>query len=87
MQLWVSYTASFEYVLAAWETGDFSLVRPAAGQPLGGLYTCIEWSRQRGEVGRFVPLHRHTDHSTTLRYFVGEAIRAHRDDRSGGNGR
>ena len=36
-QQWVSYTLSFEGVLAQWEAGNFDQIRPAAILPLGGL--------------------------------------------------
>ena len=48
-QMWVSYTLSFEGVLAQWEAGNFDQTRPANAMPLGGLVAAIKWSRERGE--------------------------------------
>ena len=49
-QQWVSYTLSFEGVLAQWETGNFDQIRPAGALPLGGLMSAKKWSRKRGEA-------------------------------------
>ena len=49
-QYWVSYTLSFEGVLAQWEAGNFDQTRPAVALPLGGLRAAIKWSRERGEA-------------------------------------
>ena len=47
---WVSYTLSFEGVLAQWEAGNFDQIRPAGPLPLGGLMAAIKWSLKRGEA-------------------------------------
>ena len=49
---WVSYTLSFEGVLAQWETGNFDQIRPAGALPSQGLHVgaAISWSRKRGEA-------------------------------------
>ena len=49
-QLWVSYTLSFEGVLAQWEAGNFDQIRPALALPWGGLRPAVKWSRTRGEA-------------------------------------
>ena len=39
---WVSYTLSFERVLAQWEAGNFDQIRPAGALPYGGLLAAIK---------------------------------------------
>ena len=41
-QMWVSYTLSFEGVLAQWEAGNFDQIRPANALPLSGLWAVIK---------------------------------------------
>ena len=41
-QQWVSYTLSFERVLAQWEAGTFDQIRPADVLPRGGLQAAIK---------------------------------------------
>ena len=38
---WVSYTLSFERVLAQWEGGNFDQIRPGGVLPAGGLTAAI----------------------------------------------
>ena len=49
-QQWVSYTLSFEGVLAQWEAGNFDQIRPGGALPFGGLSAAMTWSRKRGEA-------------------------------------
>ena len=41
-QCWVTYTLSFERVLAQWEAGNFDQIRPGAAPPFGGLSTVMQ---------------------------------------------
>ena len=49
-QQWVSYTLSFEGVLAQWEAGNFDQTLPAGALPMGGLKATNSWSLKRGEA-------------------------------------
>ena len=41
-QNWVSYTLSFERVLAQWEAGNFDQIRPGAALPAGGMVAAMK---------------------------------------------
>lgn len=38
---WVGCVRLYEVMLAAWEDGNFSQIRPAYALPFGGLHRCI----------------------------------------------
>ena len=40
-QHWVSYTLSFEGVLAQWEVGNFDQIQPGGALSFGGLWAAI----------------------------------------------
>ena len=48
-QCWVTYTLSFERVLAQWEAGNFDQIRPGAAPPFGGQSTVISEFRFQPE--------------------------------------
>lgn len=41
---------SFERVLAQWDEGLYTAMRPTVPLPFGGLFQTIGYSRQRGEA-------------------------------------
>ena len=49
LNLWYSYTVSFERVLSEWSCGKFESVRPCLGLPLGPLLRTLTWSQEQAE--------------------------------------
>eukprot|EP01052_Picozoa_sp_SAG31_P024806 SAG31_NODE_2135_length_6364_cov_4.367438_3_plen_154_part_00 len=51
-EAWVSYTRSFEEVIAEWDTGELGTVLPRGHSrlALGGLRALNDWSIKRGET-------------------------------------
>ena len=53
MSKWLAYTQDWQPVLAEWDDGVFSTVRPRSLMPFGGLFQTITWSRTRAEKLHF----------------------------------
>ena len=49
LNMWYSYTVSFERVLSEWSCGKFESVHPGLGLPLGPLLRTLTWSQEQAE--------------------------------------
>jgi hypothetical protein len=47
---WNGYALSWDRVLTEWDSENFAIVRPAGPMAFAGLWSCIAWSRTRGEA-------------------------------------
>ena len=46
----MAYANDWRPVLAAWDEGDFTMLRPNSLMPFGGVFQTISWSRTRAEA-------------------------------------